>query len=638
MTSINPRVRILLVDDNESNLLALETILQGPDRDLMRASSGEEALRYLLDHDVAVILLDVQMPSINGFETAALIRARERSRNTPIIFVTAHDSAGDSHVAEGYSLGAVDYIVKPLNPDALRSKVAVFVELFRKTEQVRQQAEILREKNLQLEYSNLQRLSKMVTLGQELTAEHDPSRLLAKFCRGARDIVGAEYAAVLLNDGKETDRFLSCATDDSVLADQPSDEVLRALAARITNAASLRMTLGSESDAIRLLPGRLPLYSLLAAHLPAAERMEGWLYLGNKIDADEFSEADERLAIALAGQVAVSYENARLHAEALRYAIALEQEVAERKQAEEERSQMLEREQSALAEVTMRMDQMAQLNDELKRSNAELDSFAYIASHDLKEPLRGIHNYSFFLLEDYNDTLDEQGRQYLLALMKLTRRMETLIESLLHYSRVGRAELALSEIRLQLIVEETLELLSARLREGNVEVQVPRPLPEALVDQARMGEVFSNLIANAIKYNDKPEKRVEIGYIDVPASALSPQSQEDSQAADPQSETPDSASSDARKEEPVVFYVKDNGIGIADRHRESIFRIFKRLHGRDEYGGGTGAGLTIARKIIERHGGRIWVESTPGEGSIFYFTLPKVNEHTGRAGAANFAS
>ncbi len=133
------KINILLVDDNPSNLLALETILQAPDRNLVRASSGEEALRFLLDGDAAVILLDVHMPSISGLETAALIRGRERTRGVPIIFLTAYDdNAGDARVSRSYALGAVDYIIKPIDPGALKSKVAIFVELYRKTEQIKQ--------------------------------------------------------------------------------------------------------------------------------------------------------------------------------------------------------------------------------------------------------------------------------------------------------------------------------------------------------------------------------------------------------------------------------------------------------------------------------------------------------------------
>src|SRR5215510_12518026 len=138
MKNGNGKINILLVDDNLANLLSLETVLQAPDRNLVRAFSGGEALRYLLNKDAAVILLDVRMPNMDGLETAALIRGRERTRDVPIIFLTAYDSAGKSRVIQGYALGAVDYITKPIDPDALKSKVAVFVELFRKTEQIKQ--------------------------------------------------------------------------------------------------------------------------------------------------------------------------------------------------------------------------------------------------------------------------------------------------------------------------------------------------------------------------------------------------------------------------------------------------------------------------------------------------------------------
>src|SRR5689334_7091872 len=138
------KVKILLVDDQPNNLLALEAVLTDPKYSLVKAHSGEEALRHLLREDFALILLDVMMPGMDGFETAELIRRRERTRYTPIIFVTAVGRS-DAHVARGYSAGAVDYLFKPLIPEILRSKVAAFVELFRKTEEVKRQGEQLRE-------------------------------------------------------------------------------------------------------------------------------------------------------------------------------------------------------------------------------------------------------------------------------------------------------------------------------------------------------------------------------------------------------------------------------------------------------------------------------------------------------------
>ncbi|MBD2345302.1 ATP-binding protein [Anabaena subtropica] len=246
---------------------------------------------------------------------------------------------------------------------------------------------------------------------------------------------------------------------------------------------------------------------------------------------------------------------------------------------------------SAIIGVVLRKaDELAQLNIELERSNQELDAFAYIASHDLKEPLRGIHNYSNFLMEDYGEIIDTSGKEKLFTLIRLTQRMEDLIDSLLHFSRLGRVDLSMQDTDLNEIVHRILDMLSGRIEETGVEIRIAQPLPVVYCDRIQIGEVFSNLIANAIKYNDKAHKWIEIGYFENPPL-------------------------------PVTFYVRDNGIGIREKHFDAIFRIFKRLHSPSKYGGGTGAGLTIAKKIVERHSGIIWLESTYGEGTTFYFTL-----------------
>ena len=249
--------------------------------------------------------------------------------------------------------------------------------------------------------------------------------------------------------------------------------------------------------------------------------------------------------------------------------------------------------------VLRRAAELAQLNTALERSNMELDAFAYIASHDLKEPLRGMHNYAHFLLEDYQHTIDADGQAKLHTLMRLAQRMDTLLESLLHYSRVGRVDLAVQITDLDKLVREILDRLTVTLEQQQVEVRIPERLPTMRCDYIRVGELFYNLIANAIKYNTKPEKWVEIGY---------------------QPFVPDPTDTDDTPR-LFTFWVRDNGIGIAKKHYEAIFRIFRRLHGRDQFGGGAGAGLTIAKKIVERHGGSIWLESSPGVGTTFFFTL-----------------
>lgn len=248
--------------------------------------------------------------------------------------------------------------------------------------------------------------------------------------------------------------------------------------------------------------------------------------------------------------------------------------------------------------ILRRIDELIELNKQLETSNTELDSFAYVASHDLKEPLRGINNYSTFLLEDYAESLESEAIERLQTLVQLTERMEILLDSLLHYSRVGRLDLRKEFVDLNSVLQHSLLFLESRIKESNAEITSTCSLPTIYADEIRVGEVFSNLISNSLKYNDKPHKRIEIGCYE--------------------NETRDVAG--APKIERV-YYVRDNGIGIDGRFHSDIFRIFKRLHGRKEYSGGVGAGLTIVKRIVERHGGRIWLESAPEEGTTFYFTL-----------------
>ena len=265
----------------------------------------------------------------------------------------------------------------------------------------------------------------------------------------------------------------------------------------------------------------------------------------------------------------------------------------------------LELRSSIVGIILRQADRLAQVNEELSRSNIELDSFAYIASHDLKEPLRGIYNYSSFLIEDYGEILGEDGSDKLNTLMRLTHRMEDLINSLLHYSRLGRAELQLKSVDLNNLLAGVLDVIKASARDTKVDFKIPRPLPLIKCDRTQVNELFTNLISNGIKYNQQEQKIIEIGYLDPDDPIVTERITEYSEPATIK----------------TVFYVRDNGIGIPEKHSDSIFRIFKRLHGQKKYGGGTGAGLTIAKKIVERHGGEIWVKSTYKKGSTFYFTL-----------------
>jgi len=249
----------------------------------------------------------------------------------------------------------------------------------------------------------------------------------------------------------------------------------------------------------------------------------------------------------------------------------------------------------AIVDIVLRqVEDLANINLELERSNSELDSFAYIASHDLKEPLRGIHNYATFLLEDYSALLQGDGADKLNTLVRLAKRMESLIDSLLRFSRLGRQDLHMYPIALEQLLKNVTELFFINPQWADCQIRIPHSLPTVLGDRVLLEEVFINLISNAFKYNDQSDKWVEISW------------------SEPELENPHF----------VTIHVRDNGIGIREKHLESVFRIFKRLHAPNKYGGGTGAGLTIVKKIIERHGGNIQVQSVYGQGTVFLLTLP----------------
>jgi PAS domain S-box-containing protein len=233
--------------------------------------------------------------------------------------------------------------------------------------------------------------------------------------------------------------------------------------------------------------------------------------------------------------------------------------------------------------------QLEQTAHELQAANEELDAFIYTASHDLAEPLRSISNFSHFLLEDYGPKIDTEGRDYLQRVHGGALRMKRLLDDLLRLSRHGRSRAPRIRVNVNDILNEVRESLDATLRERNVDLRIQDTMPDVAADRTSLLEVFTNLIGNGIKFNNDPQPRIEVRG--------------------------------ARSDGFVEFVVEDNGIGIAPENHGRIFGLFTRLHTRKEYPG-TGAGLAIVKKIIENHGGRIWVESEPGQGSRFRFTVP----------------
>lgn len=228
---------------------------------------------------------------------------------------------------------------------------------------------------------------------------------------------------------------------------------------------------------------------------------------------------------------------------------------------------------------------------EIEARNKELDDFTYVVSHDLKEPLISVEGYTKMLRHEYQDVLDEGGGEYLQAVMDSCLHMKRLIDDLLLLSRISKLTEKRSRIPLKLLIADVLEELRFSTRERKAEIILQPDLPEIVAVDTHLRIVFRNLVSNALKFCDKSIPRIEIGSM--------------------------------MTEDLATLYVRDNGIGIDPTHFDKIFLIFQRLHRKDEYEG-VGAGLTIVRKIVESHGGKIWVESTVGQGTTFFFTIPTV--------------
>jgi len=379
------QVNILLVDDKTENLLALESILEAPGYRLVRALGGHDALLALLADDYAAIVLDVQMPGMTGIELAQIIRARKKTQHIPILFLTAH---GDDSAVDGYEAGAVDFLTKPIQPAILRSKVAVFADLFRKS--------------------------------NALKAEVDERRL-----------------------------------------------------------------------------------------------------------------AQERI-----GQLN--------------------------------------------RELSDRVDQLAV-------ANAELESFSYTVSHDLRAPLRQVSGFVALLREGLSGRETPQDAEYIDLIQGAVSRMGQLIEDLLRFSRVGRSEINRSVVNLSSLVEQVRETLAPSLTGRDVHWKIG-PLPQVEGDAAMLRQVFASLLDNALKFTrPRPCAEIEIGA----RSGL---------------------------DEHIIF-VRDNGVGFDSRHADKLFGVFQRLHTGTEFEG-TGIGLASVRRIMARHNGRSWAHGVPGVGTTVYFSLP----------------
>jgi PAS domain S-box-containing protein len=465
------RVNILLVDDRPENLLALEAILEPLGQNLVRATSGDEALRKLLQQEFAVILLDVQMPGLNGFETARLIKAREKSKFIPIIFLTAI-SKEEEYVFQGYSVGAVDYLFKPFQPDILRSKVMVFVDLYLKQKQIARQEQLLRE-------------SERRTLQLQHLAELQESE--ARFA----DVVGSAMDAILTFDaGGRVTMFNAAA--ERMFACPASEAIGRPVAQFFT--PELRV-----ETVERLCRGVAEAPSDDGARAgggPTSRHIES--FTGRRSAGEEFPVEASVSCLELHG--------ARLYT-------LIGRDITERVRAEA----ALREQTASLARTTA---ELREANEELARRQAELERamtarsrFYASMSHELRTPINAILGYNTLLLENIYGPLNEKQAEGIRRTHKAARHLLELVNDVLDLSKIeaGKVEVKLQPVGFPELIEDLFITVRPMADEKGAQLSLRHegePL-KVTSDPRRVRQILLNLLSNAIKFGQGRPIRVE---------------------------------------------------------------------------------------------------------------------------------
>ncbi len=563
--STTPRANILVVDDLPENHLVLTSVLDELGQHIITASSGEEALQRILEKDFAVILLDVNMPGIDGFETAQLIRRRKRSSHTPIIFTTAY--ADEMHKAQGYSLGAVDYILTPIVPEILRSKVKVFVELFQMTEQIKHQA----EERVLLAHAQAARAAAEET-NRRSTFLAEASKILSSslnlevslngFMRLLVPALADLGVVTLLNDQGRMVRsemaWVSAPRGATYHGSRTyaGGAVLPELHRRVIASGKPELvselplnaweTLVPWTDASAPVPD-FPVHAALVLPLAVRSKSLGVLTLRATCERG-FRPDDVALAQDLAGRAAVAIDNAMLYRD-------------------------------------------------IQESDRRKSEFLAMLSHELRNPLASISNAAHILRLGGADAHLRQENGALIQ--RQVAQLVRLVDDLLDISRItrGKIRLQMQLVELAAVVTAAVDanrpLLEARRHALEVSLQEEPIWLEA--DPFRLSQILGNLLNNAAKYTEAG------GRVWLTVS---------------------------REGGEAVLRVRDNGMGIPPEMLSTIFEMFTQAdQSLDRSQGGLGIGLTLVERLVAMHGGAVQAYSEgPGRGSEFVVRLPALPE------------
>ncbi|HEY5611928.1 MAG TPA: ATP-binding protein [Thermoanaerobaculia bacterium] len=598
--------RILIVDDRPINRQYLMTLLGYSGHELLEAGDGAEALAIVRNKRPDLVIADILMPTMDGYEFVARMRKEEEIAATPVIFYTATYRQREARfLAE--SCGVQYVLTKPAEPLDVLNTVSAALNLPAPvvsapiepatSEFTGLLGKFLLQDEGELEAVNL-RMAALIELGLDLASIRTPVELIESFCHAARDIIASTWCAVGV---LELENAIGRVWVNGL------DELARALVVRNGDAVVLRSVVTQNKpyrigelagDPTKLgFPSAFPIAnSFLAVPMATTKQSYGWLMLADKIGARAFTAEEERIAMTLASQVAIAFENLKLYTDIQKYTESLEREIQARRVAQDKlvaAQQELERRvEERTADLESERDRLEKAKIALESTNRELEAFSYSVSHDLRAPLRAIDGFSRILVDRYQSALDEKGRDYLARIRQATQRMGELIDDLLKLSQISRSEFRGARVDLSAIAHEIVDELRRQDPGREARVAISATLV-ANGDETLLRAALQNLIGNAWKFTSKkPVAEIELAV---------------------------EGSNSER-----AFCIRDNGAGFDMKYAGKLFAPFQRLHSEDEFEG-TGIGLATVQRAISRHGGRVWAESTPGRGARFFFTLPSAS-------------
>jgi PAS domain S-box-containing protein len=619
-------VNVLLVDDHEPNLIALEQVLENPALNIHKASSGQQALEMMLSHEYAIVLLDVNMPEMDGFEVAKLMKARKETKNLPISFVTAINKE-KKYALQGYEIGAVDYLYKPLDPDVVKSKVSVFVELFRLRKQSENRLNIIQSSmdgiailNQQMRFVSVNdALVHMLGYEEEKELEGESYELVVD------SSLDDDYTGQVLEQLKEKGDWkgeLNCQHKEggvvpvSVSLNRSSNGIIcivqdiRERKAAEKQMKMMQSVIENANDMV-VITDSYPLNSPDGPKIryvnSAFEKVTGYtkeevigetprILQGDKTSREQLNELRQSLA-----------KNEQAHAEILNYT------KSGREYYNDIRIVPITNEKGEVEYFTsIQRDTTSRkkMEDELKRANKESETFTYITSHDMRSPLVSLKGFCGEL-EEALATLDpviEAGMKdldekelagvlkakntYIPSAIKYirlgTKKLDSITGLLLELSRTGRRDLHFEHVDMNQLTQACLDGFGHQIKHANISVTID-DLPDVVADPGAMAQIVGNLMDNAIKYLD-PEREGAIvikGQVD---------------------------------QDETIYSISDNGRGIPENQMHKVFEVFRRV-GDVSHISGEGMGIAFIKTLLNKHKGSVWCESVVDKGTTFYFNI-----------------